>query len=68
MIFWRPARRRLPATQKPRLTDRRRRPCIVIGAAGDVWISSVGDFCVAGFVVEALCDTIPTGQDHGDIA
>jgi hypothetical protein len=58
MIFWRPARRRLRATQKPRLTNRRRRPRIVTGAAGDVWISFAGDFCVAGFVVEALCDTI----------
>jgi transposase len=58
MILWCPARRRLRATQKLRLTDRRRRPRIVTGAAGDVWISSAGDFCVAGFVVEALCDTI----------
>ena len=58
MILWCPARRRLRATQKLRLTDRRRRPRIVTGAAGDVWISSDGDFCVAGFVVEALCDTI----------
>src|ERR1700691_4853076 len=58
MILWCPARRRSRATQKLRLTDRRRRPRIVTGAAGDVWISSDGDFCVAGFVVEALCDTI----------
>src|SRR5881227_142797 len=58
MIFWRPARRRLRATQMPRLSDRRHRPRVVIGAAGDVWISSAGYFCVAGFVVEALCDTI----------
>jgi hypothetical protein len=58
MIFWLPARRRLRATQKPRLTDRRCRPRIVTGAAGDVWVSSAEDFCVAEFVVEALCDTI----------
>jgi transposase len=61
MICWRPARRRSRATQKPGLTDCRRRPRTVTGAGGDVWISSARYFCAAVFVVEGLCDTI--GQD-----
>ena len=65
MICWRPARRRSRATQKPGLTDCRRRPRTVTCAGGDVWISSARCFCAAVFVVEGLCDTI--GQDTATV-
>ncbi len=69
MVSCPPARRRVRATQRPRMIDLLDRPPTAIGAVGDASISYAGSSCAAAAVVAAVgLRHDHRGPHHGDAA